>query len=379
MKPPPLLGSALFPPALVKPALLAAMVFGLSGAAPAQGPTEDPTEQRASTEGRHRRARRRRPRVFVTSRGAPRLEVVAEIRTAVLPKSVEISPDGRRIWVCNFGRIESDNVYVYDAETFEKVGQVDFEGNAVETAFAPDGRTVYVSNFRRGMVEVIDAQTFEVRQEIRVGANPKFMVLSPDGSRLYVALYMGRQVAVIDTSTLEIIDRLHTGERPRGMAMRPDGQLLVASFRSDFIQRFSPEGEELSRFETCPFPRHLQLGADPDRVFVTCTLGQISLYDLQSEHRIGLARTGRNPRSLGVSPDGRWAATANFHSSDVTLADFENRTHRTSEVPGADQLVGLAVHVHEVDGEERLRVYATSWNNRTLYVLEPRRRRAAGE
>lgn len=310
---------------------------------------------------------------FRTRPGGLALRVVGEARTGVQPKSVEVSPDGRRVWVCNFGQLDRDNVWIYDAETLARVGVVEFAGNAVETAFSPDGATAYVSNFRRGVVEVIDTATLAIRGEVRVGANPKFMVVSPDGSMLYVALYTQRSVAVVDTARLELVRRLRTGVQPRGMAMRPDGSLLVASFRSDLVQHFDASGAELARFETCPYPRHLQLGPDPNRLFVTCTLGTIGVYDVSTGRRVGLSPTGRNPRSLGLSADGRFAATANFHSSDVTLTDFDTRTHRTSEVPGADQLVGLALRVYGdgPEGRARMRVFTTSWNDHTLFVLEP--------
>ncbi|MCB9614150.1 MAG: YncE family protein [Sandaracinus sp.] len=311
--------------------------------------------------------------VYRTSPGGPALRVVGEVRTGVQPKSVEVSPDGRRVWVCNFGQLDRDNVWVYDAETLDRVGVVEFAGNAVETAFSPDGTTAYVSNFRRGVVEVIDTATFSVRGEVRVGANPKFMVVSPDGATLYVALYSQRRVAVVDTARLELVRQLRTGTQPRGMAIRPDGSLLVASFRSDFVQHFDASGAEVARFDTCPFPRHLQLGTDPNQLFVTCTLGTIGVYDVSTGRRVGVSPTGRNPRSLGLSADGRFAATANFHSSDVSLTDFATRTHRTSEVPGADQLVGLALRVYGdgPEGRPRLRIFATSWNDHTLFVLEP--------
>ncbi len=150
------------------------------------------------------RRRTRRPRVVRTARGAPELHVVATVQTSVQPKSVEVSPDGRRVWVCNFGRAGEDNVFVYDSETLDHVGTVEFEGNAVETTFSPDGATAYISNFRRGVVEVVDTTTFQVKHEIEVGANPKFMVVSPDGTRLYVALYSQQRVAGVDLSLLPI-------------------------------------------------------------------------------------------------------------------------------------------------------------------------------
>lgn len=360
------------PQRIVALAQVALLVPTLALAQPAVAPREGGSVAGSERSAR-RTGRRRRPPVLQTRRGAPRLRVVAEVRTSVQPKSVELSPDGRRLWVCNFGRLDEHNVYVYDAESLEQVGTVAFPGNAVETAFSPDGRVAYVSNFRRGVVEVIDTASLTVTGEIEVGANPKFMVVSPDGATLYVALYTQRQVAVVDTASGRVRRRLGTGEQPRGMAMLPDGTLLVASFRSDFVQVFGADGEERRRFRTCAFPRHLQLDATGRRLVVTCTLGSVQTYEVDTGYRRLIAPTGRNPRTLGVTPDGRWAATANFHSSDVTLVDLAGRRHRTSEVPGADQLVGLTMRLSQdgPEGAPRLRVYATSWNNRRLFVLEP--------
>ena len=69
-----------------------------------------------------------------THRGGPALRVSQRVITGVQPKSVTLSPDGRRVWVCNFGRPDRDNMKVYDADSLELVGTVNFEGNAVETA-----------------------------------------------------------------------------------------------------------------------------------------------------------------------------------------------------------------------------------------------------
>ena len=72
--------------------------------------------------------------VFRTERGGPELSVITRAATGVQPKSVSVSPDGRRVVVCNFGRPDRDNVFVYDAETLEHTGTVTFAGNAVESA-----------------------------------------------------------------------------------------------------------------------------------------------------------------------------------------------------------------------------------------------------
>lgn len=307
-----------------------------------------------------------RRRVVRTHRGGPSLAVTGEVLTRALPKSVALSPDASHLWVCNFGRIDGESVFVYDSTSLEHVGTVEFEGNAVETTFSPDGAFAYVTNFRRGMVEVIDTTTYEVVREVRVGANPKTMVASPDGERLYVALYTQRRVAVLNTSTWQVDRLLITGRQPRGMVMM-EGNLYVASFRSDFVQVFDAEGEEQARFDTCAFPRHLELGGE-GQLLVSCTLNAVHSYDALTGALRMVARTGRNPRTLAVSEDGRWAVTANFAEGDITLVDLENLTHRTSEVENASRLVGIAILPSE-DGS--FRVFATSWDNRRLYVLSP--------
>ena len=306
-----------------------------------------------------------RPRVFRTSHGGPSLRVVARARTDLLPKSVAISPDGTRAVVCNFGRADHDNVWIYDAMTLERVGSVDFPGNAVEAAFTSDGATLFVSNFRRHVVEVIDFATLTVQAEIAVGTHPKFMVVSPDDRTLYVANYFEGSVSVVDLATRTEVRRLRTERHPRGMVTRPDGTLLTAAFHGDVVHVFD-EGaaQERERWEMCQMPRHLLLSPDAATMYVTCSMGHIGFYDSTSGARLGIAPTGRNPRSIAINGDGRWIGVANFTSHDVSLIDTTERHHRTYEVEGAHGIVGLAMHPGPSP-----RIYATSWDTAELIVL----------
>ncbi|MEM1415299.1 MAG: YncE family protein [Myxococcota bacterium] len=299
-----------------------------------------------------------------TQEGGPELVPVGRVATDLYPKSVARAPDGR-LWVCHFGRADGDNVWVYEPERLERVGVVEFEGNAVETAFGP-GRA-YVSNFRRGVVHAIDPRDHRVLGEVWVGPHPKSMLVSPSGHRLYAANYSAERVSIVDTETLSLVRHVRTGVQPRGLAMRPDGSWYVASFRSRRIQHYDADGESLGEFRSCPYPRHLQLaGSAPDALYVTCSLGSVSAYDATRGRRTLYAVAGGNPRTLGLSADGRWAASANFRTSDVTLVDTRAMTHRACPVPGASRLVGLAL---VVEGE-KLRVWATGWDDHQLHALE---------
>lgn len=311
---------------------------------------------------------RRRQRLFRTRHGGPALHVLARARTDLLPKSVTISPDGNRVVVCNFGRADHDNVWVYDASSLARVGVIDFAGNAVEAAFSHDGTTLFVSNFRRHVVEVIDFESGSVVAEIRVGLHPKFLAVSPDDRTLYVANYFDRTVSVIDVATRTELRRLPTERHPRGMVVRPDGTLLVAAFHGDVVHVF-PEGaeRERERFESCELPRHLLLSPDGATMYLTCSMGHVGFYDASTGARLGMGSTGRNPRSIAISGNGRWIAVANFSSRDVSLIDAVDRTHRTYPIEGAGGIVGIAMHPGASP-----RIYATSWDTAELLLLGER-------
>jgi YVTN family beta-propeller protein len=305
---------------------------------------------------------------YRTQDGGPRLRVAAQAHTGIQPKSVEASPDGSRVYVCNFGRPDRDNVAVFDAQTLERVGTVDFPGNAVESAFSPDGRTLYVSNFRRDVVMVIDVATLAVQHEIRAGVDPKTIVVSPDGRLLYVANWNGRNVSVIDVAERREIRRLRTGVHPRGMVSFRSGRLLVAAFDEHVIHDFGTEATaEIGRISTCRFPRHLMVSPDESKIFVACSSNRtVEWRDAATGRRIGIGAAGENPRSIDLSTDGRYIATADFDSSTVSVIDTVAMRHRRNEVPGAQRIVGLAVR----PGEGPLRVYATSWETQELFALD---------
>lgn len=308
-----------------------------------------------------------RPRPFCTQAGGPRVEVAARAATGAQPKSVSVSPDGARVVVCNFGRPDHDNVYLYDAETLARTGAVHFAGNAVESAFSPDGRTLYVSNFQRHLVEVIDLETLEVRAEVPVGSHPKTLVVAPDGATLYVANYFGRSISVVDVRALREVRRLTTGARPRGLGVLPDGTLLGAAFHGDVVHVFPPGGEvESSRWRVCRYPRDIVPMPEGPGFYMTCSLGHIGFFRPEDAGApFGLGLTGRNPRSVGLTRDGRYLGVANFTSGDVSLIDTVARTHRRIPVPGARRVVGLAMH----PASSPLRMYATSWDTNELILL----------
>lgn len=318
-------------------------------------------------------AQEREP-IFRTVYGGPRLRVRARVATEVQPKSVSISPDGERLAVCHFGRADRDNVFLYDSATLARIGAVHFEGNPVESAWSADGRTLYVSNFRRNVLEVIDVESLSVVAEVPVGLHPKTVALSRDGALIYVANYFDGSISVIDAKELREVRRLETGERPRGLGVLADGTLLASAFHGESVHVYPAGSAEASAsWEACRFPRDIVPSPAGETFYMTCSMGYIGFHRTGGAGRpFGIARTGRNPRSIAMTGDGRFLGVANFSSSDLTLIDTVARTHRRIRVPGARHIVGVALHP---DASEIIRLYATSWDTAELILLTGRARR----
>ena len=304
-------------------------------------------------------------------RGGAKLVETRRVSTGPLPKSVEVAPDGKTIWVCNFGQVNVDNLWVYDAETLERIAVVKFQGNAVETTFSPDGSKAYVSNFKRGVVEEVDRGTYKVLREFEVGYNPKIMVPSRDGRWLYVANWSSNDVSVVELASGKTRHRYKTGEHPRGMALHDDGRLFVNAMYDHQIHVFddpsAAKGPQ-TRFETCKYPRHSVLSPEQSRLYVTCSgADKVYWYDPETGRRKGWAKVGDNPRSMAMSADGRFLAVADYSSSTVSLVDVVGGSYRTHELTGAQKVVGIAMTPGDT---ESLRVYATSWVTAELIEMK---------
>ena len=279
----------------------------------------------------------------------PKIEVQSASPTGSLPKGVTLSPDGRRLYVTNYGAADKDNVSVYDATTLALLEKLDVPGVVVESAMAPDGKTLYVSNFKRNSVQFIDLEAKKVTREVKAGMHPKILVVSHDGRRLFAANWGNERVSVIDTKTGDVLRSLATEKNPRGMAITKDGRLYVANFNSKSIDIF--EGAELETHrrlkDVCVYPRHVILAPDESKLYVSCLLAnQVAVLDTKKEEFIQRVQVGRFPKAMDVTPDGRYVVTADYRGSSVSVVDTTDWSTRTLDIPSMDAASGIVVARH---------------------------------
>ena len=169
-------------------------------------------------------------KVYVANEGADTVSVLdtasfktlASVRVGKMPHNVQVSPDGKLIWVTNNGepgqasdtsaqkgmaRTEHEAmakpgaVWAIDPSNDTVVTKVPVGTQPTHVVVSPDGRFAYVTNGGDNTVSVIDTAAQRLVATIAVGQFPHRLRISPDGEQVYVANLKGGAVSVIDTAS----------------------------------------------------------------------------------------------------------------------------------------------------------------------------------
>jgi len=294
-------------------------------------------------------------------------DVIERVYTYALPKAVLLSPDETVAYVTNFGRRDTKNISIYDADTLEEIGTIDFPGNCVEAVITRDGATLYTSNFRRDLVEVIDLATRTVVAEIAVGSNPKTMALAADERTLYVSNWSSNDVSVVDLVDRVEVRRLSVGHHPRGIAVTAGGVLIVGNHADHTLSFFDTSSfEELRDEVTCGrFPRHVIVSPDQRFAYVSAQASAaVFQVDVATGEVLGKWPGGFSPKTIDITADGRYVFAAAYGAHEVVGIDTEDGTVREYPIHGIEKPCGL-----DVTGDGR-RIYVTGWDDFGLYLLQ---------
>ncbi len=128
------------------------------------------------------------------------------------PEGIDITPDGKQIWVGCRGAIS-----IIDAASDQVVGTIETgSGGINRIKFTPDGKRALATHM--GPLIILDVASRKEIKRIDTGGGGSSILVILDGSRADIGMTGQDKVAVLDLAKLEVVSELKTGDGPDGMA-----------------------------------------------------------------------------------------------------------------------------------------------------------------
>ncbi len=177
-------------------------------------------------------------------------DVIRRMAVSAEPTGLVLTPDGAKLIVaCAAPR---STVVVFDAASGDQIHSISAGHTAMSPAISPDGKRVYVCNRFNNDVSVIDLVAGEEVARVPVVREPIAVAVTPDGQTLLVANHLPNTrtdnaiegdvvpvVTVVDTRTHKTtaIELPHGSHSLRGLCVSPDGKhALVTHLLANFEQ-----------------------------------------------------------------------------------------------------------------------------------------------
>ena len=296
-------------------------------------------------------------KVFVADQGSDSVTVVdvgswKKLKTIPVgsnPHNVQVSPDGKRVWVTNNGRPGDagkqhgdssgdghgsgkgkGEVWAIDVDSYAVAKTVSVGSHPAHMVLTPDGRYAYVTNGGDGTVSVVDVQSGRLAATVKVGESPHGIRISPDGREAYVANLKGGTVSIIDTASMKESARMPVGKGPAQTGFTPDGRLAFVSLSGENQVAFiDPASRKVIRkVAVGPGPIQLHATADGKRLLVANEGSEkqpgttVSVIDVDSGQVAATVKTGRGAHGIAIGNDGRYAFVTNIYEGTMSVIDI---------------------------------------------------------
>lgn len=275
-------------------------------------------------------------------------EALASIPVGRRPRGLVLSRDGARLYVAVSGlpkcpppisdeecarlphEPHADGVAVVDTASLRLTTTFAAGPDPERVELSPDGRVLFVTNENAARLTLLDpGRRGRSIATIAVGREPEGVRASPDGRWVLVTSESDNTVAMVDVLTYKLRRTIAVGKRPRDVAFTPDGAAAYVSGEADasvyrIALRSSEPATRWLQLRQEARPMGVALDAARERLYVTTghggTVAVISLTDGKLVREVAV---GARPWGLALSGDGRRLVTANGPAGDVTIVDTD--------------------------------------------------------
>lgn len=173
------------------------------------------------------------------------------------------TPDQKKFYTANIG---SDSVTAFEFANVPPAGSkvthiaVGKQPEAID--LSPDGKEVWVGLNAEGAVDVVDTVAAKFKEKINIGGRPYRIKFLPDGRRVLFTMPNSKELLIYDTATRKELKRIKLESIPLGVVTSKDGKIgFLSVVETDGVLKIDLEkGEVIGKAET---------GAGPDGVAIT--------------------------------------------------------------------------------------------------------------
>lgn len=294
----------------------------------------------------------------LTRRVLTNIDLVEEgggMRTNYMAHNVQVTPDGKTVWVAanamemgnehaatdaemkkSMGTGALDQVIVIDPLTDRIIKRIPIgsESHLAHVVVTPDNKTAYVTSQEKGEVYKINAETYTVENTLSlgVGSGPHGLRMSVDGSKAFIALITGKVLAILDTRT-NAVEKISSDSGMVQTAVTPDGRYAFASLYStkQILRLDIASGKTAVIDLPAEAKGPVQIYPTPDSRFLYVA-DQGYYFDQPTStlvYRIDIAKSvvdqmipaGTAPHGIVVNKQGTFAYLTNLLSNDISVID----------------------------------------------------------
>jgi len=210
---------------------------------------------------------------------------------------------------------------------------------------------------------------------------PYEVAFTADGALALVTEYDEGALALIDRATGKVLRHVPTGgQEPTGVAVASDAKLaLVTNSFSGSLAFVDLQAFKTETLRLPGMPWDVVLSPDGKTAYVSVSqLDQVAVIDVDRRQVVARVPTGRRPRALAITPDGRVVVTANMTEGSVTFIDTASRASVGKGPTPAVNLRGVAVYPNgrlaycvgqRAQNERPTEVPLGIWSNQSFHVV----------
>ncbi|HEX8250229.1 MAG TPA: YncE family protein [Pyrinomonadaceae bacterium] len=160
---------------------------------------------------------------------------------------IVVTPDQKRMYTANIG---SDSVTAFEFQNVppaaSKITHIAVGKQPEAIDVSPDGKEVWVGLNAEGAIDIVDTTTNKFKEKVKLGERPYRVKFTPDGKYVFATMPNTKEIIVLEAATRKETRRIKLESVPLGIVFSKDAKLaFVSAVENDFVLKIDLEKYEV--------------------------------------------------------------------------------------------------------------------------------------